>query len=104
MAGGGFVVEPKKIVLGIRPEHIVLTDAGHKGAVPAKVDVSEMMGSSVHLHLDCDGKDVIAIVQTQEIHEVYKDGFPVGREVSFAFDGNVVHMFSKEGTEKNLEF
>lgn len=96
-------VESQRITLGVRPEHLVITAPG-TNTLSGTVDVSEMMGSSVHLHLDCDGKDVIAIVQTQEVHEVYKDGFSVGRAVSFAFDGNVVHMFSKEGTEKNLEF
>jgi len=96
-------VEPQRITLGVRPEHLVITAPG-KDTLSGTVDVSEMMGSSVHLHLDCNGKDVIAIVQTQEVHEVYRDGFSVGRKVSFAFDGNVVHLFSKEGTEKNLEF
>ena len=48
------------VTLGIRPEHISLSDDG----IRAKVDVSEMMGSSVHLHLDVDGRDAVVIVPT----------------------------------------
>ena len=40
-------VQSQEVTLGIRPEHTELADKG----VPAKVDVSEMMGSSVHLHV-----------------------------------------------------
>ncbi len=75
---------------------------GHLHGIWANI-VGALMGT-ITPFCACNGKDVIAIVQTQEVHEVYKDGFPVGRKVSFAFDGNVVHLFSKEGTEKNLEF
>ena len=40
-------VESQEVILGVRPEHTNIADKG----VSAKVDVSEMMGSSVHLHV-----------------------------------------------------
>ena len=89
-------VESQKVTLGIRPEHTTLTDKGIK----AKVDVSEMMGSSVHLHVSAEGKDVIIIVPTTELSG---DSFKMGDDVCFTFSGNVAHVFSKE-TEKNLEW
>ena len=58
-----------------------------------------MMGSSVHLHVTAEGKDVIIIVPTLDMKEHYS----MGDAVSFSFDGNVAHVFSKE-TEKNLEW
>ena len=88
-------VEAQDITLGVRPEHTVLGDEG----VDAKVDVSEMMGSSVHLHVTAEGKDVIIIVPTIDM----KANFAMGQNVKFGFDGNVAHVFSKE-TEKNLEW
>ena len=88
-------VEPQDITLGVRPEHTVLGEQG----VDARVDVSEMMGSSVHLHVTAEGKDVIIIVPTID----GKASFSMGEQVKFAFDGNVAHVFSKE-TEKNLEW
>ena len=51
-------VQSQPVTLGVRPEH---TDVADKG-ISARVDVSEMMGSSVHLHVNADGRDVIIIV------------------------------------------
>ena len=89
-------VQSQDVTLGIRPEHTDLADKG----VAAKVDVSEMMGSSVHLHVTAEGKDVIIIVPTTEL---VSDQFKMGQQVHFTFSGNVAHVFSKE-TEKNLEW
>ena len=89
-------VQSQDVILGIRPEHTELADKG----VPAKIDVSEMMGSSVHLHVSAEGKDVIIIVPTTEM---LSDAFKMGQQVHFTFNGAVAHVFSKE-TEKNLEF
>ena len=88
-------VQSQPITLGVRPEH---TDLAADG-VPARVDVSEMMGSSVHLHVNADGRDVIIIVPTTDM----KGNFHIGDMLHFTFQGNVAHVFSKE-TDKNLEF
>ena len=88
-------VQSQAVTLGVRPE---ISDAAGKG-VAAKVDVAEMMGSSVHLHLSAEGKDVIVIVPTIDL----KDSFKQGDTVHFNFSGNVAHVFSKE-TDKNLEW
>ncbi len=88
-------VQSQAITLGVRPEH---TDVSDKG-IAARVDVSEMMGSSVHLHVNADGRDVIIIVPTIDM----KGNYNIGDTVHFTFDGKVAHVFSKE-TDKNLEF
>ena len=88
-------VQSQDVTLGVRPEH---TDLAGEG-IPATVDVSEMMGSSVHLHVTAEGRDVIIIVPTTDT----LSGFRHGDTVHFRFAGNVAHVFSKE-TEKNLEF
>ena len=88
-------VQSQPVTLGVRPEHTDLSETG----VPATVDVAEMMGSSVHLHVNADGKDVIIIVPTIEMKGNYK----IGDKLHFTFQGNVAHVFSKE-TDKNLEF
>jgi len=88
-------VQSQPITLGVRPEHTHISASG----IPAKVDVSEMMGSSVHLHVDADGRDVIIIVPTLDMESNYS----YGDLVHFTFAGNVAHVFSKE-TDKNLEF
>ena len=88
-------VAEQEVLLGVRPDHLTLCENGIKG----KVDVSEMMGSSVHVHVTAAGKDVIIIVPTNGAEAA----FPMGSEVNMTFGGNVAHVFSKE-TEKNLEW
>lgn len=87
-------VPEQDVILGVRPDNMTVSETG----IPGKVDVSELMGSSYHLHLTVGGKDVIAIVPTNGRTTAY-----AGREIRLTFDGNVCHVFSKE-TEKNLEF
>ena len=87
-------VEEQDVILGVRPDHILLGDEGIKGIV----DVSELMGPSCHLHLSVKDKDVIAIVPTEGKQVDY-----MNKEVSLSFNGSVCHVFSKED-QKNLEF
>ena len=88
-------VAEQEVTLGVRPEHIVLSDSG----IAAKVDVSEMMGSSVHLHLSAEDNDVIVIVPTTGGSSLY----PMGSELKLTFNGNVAHVFDK-ATGNNLEW
>jgi len=88
-------VQSQDVTLGVRPEHTDVSDSG----IAAQVEVAEMMGSSVHLHVNADGHDVIIIVPTLKMKENYQ----IGDTVHFSFKGNVAHVFSKE-TEKNLEY
>jgi multiple sugar transport system ATP-binding protein len=89
------------ITAGVRPEHISLVAGGTEGSIKASADVSEMMGSSTHLHVSVRGKDVVIIQPVVSLQEEYRSGFPHGREIRFTFGGNVVHLFSRE-TGANL--
>ena len=91
-------VEPQDIVLGVRPEHIELASEG----VDAKVDVSEMMGSSVHLHVTAMGRDVVLVVSTMNMTGAEVAALTGGANVKFNFAGHVCHVFNKE-TGINLE-
>ena len=91
-------VPAQNITLGVRPEHISLAAAG----VPATIDVSEMMGSSVHLHVNASGKDVVIVVSTMNMTGAEVAALSMGTAVNFAFGGNVCHVFNKE-TGINLE-
>ena len=91
-------VEPQDIVLGVRPEHIELASEG----VDAKVDVSEMMGSSVHLHVTAMGRDVVLVVSTMNMTGAEVAALTSGANVKFSFAGHVCHVFNKE-TGINLE-
>ena len=91
-------IKPQKVVVGARPEHITL-DEKAGSMIEGVVDVTEMMGSSVHLHVNVNGKDCISIAPRLELGG---GGLAVGSTVRFPFAPNAVHVFDPE-TEKNLE-
>ena len=92
--------EAQDITLGIRPDHITLCEGG-AAAIDATVDVTELMGSTIHMHVNINGKDAIVILPTIDLSSEQKNGFNYGAKIQVTFGGNVVHMFSKD-TDKNL--
>ena len=94
-------VQSQTITLGVRPEHLTLgvTDGPR---LEGTVDVSEMMGSTVHLHMTSLGQDVIAVVNMMEEGNGHAANYRLGDKVEYTFPTSVIHMFSKE-TSKNLE-
>jgi multiple sugar transport system ATP-binding protein len=91
-------VREQEVLLGVRPEHISLQDSG----VEAVIDVSEMMGSSVHLHVTAAGKDVVIVVSTVNMTSAETAALRRGCAVKFRFGGNNCHVFDRE-TGINLE-
>ena len=92
-------VQPQAITLGVRPEHITLEGDASR-MLTGKVDVSEMMGSAVHLHVNVLGKDAIIIVQTMDLKD--QSALTMGKDISFTFPAEMVHLFDKS-TTMNLE-
>ena len=94
-------VQSQTITLGVRPEHLTLgvTDGPR---LEGTVDVSEMMGSTVHLHMTSLGQDVIAVVNMMEEGNGHAANYRLGDKVDYSVPTSVIHMFSKE-TSKNLE-
>ena len=95
-------VAPQAITLGVRPEHIALMGDGTQ-MIHGTVDVSEMMGSAVHLHVTACGRDTIIIVQTMDLRGPNQVNYTTGNPIAFTFGGNVVHLFDPK-TGENLEF
>ena len=86
---------PSDVIVGVRPVHVHLADNG----IDATVDVSELMGSELHLHVNSAGKDVVIVVPTTDIDI---DSVHGGHKaVKYSFRPDLMHFFDKE-TEKNL--
>lgn len=92
LAGQG--VGPRPVTIGVRPERIKL-DRQKERALKGTVVAREMMGSTVHLHLQTDGGQTVILARSME--EECGDNEParVGSAVSFSFDGDAAHLFSK---------
>ena len=93
-------VQPQRITLGVRPNHISLCPAGQ--GLTATMDVSEMMCGEVHLHVTCAGRDVVIVVPTMDLQGDRTELFARGTQINFTFNGSVCHLFGED--EKNLEF
>lgn len=94
-------VQSRTVKVGIRPEHLRLTETGNTGALTGKIDVCERMGGEVHLHLTVSGKDVILKVPAVDLTEEQQNGVSYGSDIGFAFLNNYIHLFDPE-TENNL--
>ena len=75
--------------------HVHLSDDG----IDATVDVSELMGSELHLHVNSNGKDVVIVVPTTDIDVGAVHGGH--KPVKYSFRPELMHFFDKE-TEKNI--
>ena len=91
---------PCSVLLGVRPEHIVVTSQDAKDSIKAKVDVSEMMGSEMYLHVAVNEQDVVIRVQISDVNSY---AFERGRDnyLGFTIPEPAIHLFDVE-TEKNM--
>ena len=86
--------ESRTVTVGVRPVHVTVGDKG----IDAQIDVSELMGSELHLHMTAGGKDVVAVVQTANLAA---NAYARHTAVRFSFEPRLIHLFDPE-TEKNL--
>ena len=97
-------VEGGEILLGVRPEHIVLAKEQGEHAIPVTLEVNEMMGSELHLHVYTeDGTRLIVRIPTIDLTPQQREGMVSGAKLYVTFEGKVMHFFDPE-TEKNLLF
>ena len=86
--------EPEKeIILGVRPEHIELTEGD---GVKAQVTISEMMGSEMHVHAEVGEKGLIIRVPVIGLTQSIAEAINGGGEVMFTFKPEVMHIFDEE--------
>lgn len=92
-------VTQKKIIVGVRPEHL---EWCKDSTIFGTVDVSEMMGSEVHLHVSVQGKDVVMRVAITDLPEQFQHNtIPANTKIGLKIPGNLVHLFDQE-TGENL--
>ncbi len=95
-------VGSRDIVLGVRPEHITLTDKNDSQAIACTIQVNEMMGSELHLHVLVDNGDrLIVRIPTVSLTDEQRRGLVSGATMYITFEGKVMHFFNPE-TEQNL--
>ncbi len=95
-------VDSREIVLGVRPEHITLADKNDPAAIGCTIQVNEMMGSELHLHVVVDGGDKLIVrIPTVSLTDEERARLVYGEKMYITFEGKVMHFFNPE-TEQNI--
>ena len=93
-----------EIILGVRPEHTAVLFAPADNAIPCTINVNEMMGSELHLHLTSQNDDQIIVRQpTVDLTAEQRAQLTYGSKLYISFPAKVMHLFDPQ-TEKNLIF
>ena len=94
-------VDGRSVVLGVRPEHITLSQPGPH-AIPCTIIVNEMMGSELHIHAETeDGAQLVVRVPTLGLRRQERAELVNGAKIHVSFPGEVMHLFDPE-TQRNL--
>ena len=95
-------ISSKDIVLGVRPEHITLSEKSNPSAIPCTIQVNEMMGSELHLHVLVEGGDKLIVrIPTVSLTDAERSNLVSGSTIYISFEGKVMHFFDPT-TERNL--
>jgi multiple sugar transport system ATP-binding protein len=83
----------KDVIMGIRPEDIYnpafLPPGIHSAPIETKVDVTELMGNEIFLHLVSGEHNIVARVDP-------RTNFQIGEKVQVAFNMDKCHLFDPE--------
>ena len=95
-------VGSREVLLGIRPEHLTLTDKNDPAAIPCTIQVNEMMGSELHLHVNtATGDRLIVRIPTVTLSDEQRKDMVYGKTIYVTFEGKVMHFFDPQ-SEQNL--
>ena len=89
----------KEITAGVRPEQILLADKDEEGALQGTVEVTELMGSTEHVHVTAPDGQFVLIIPVVDLEA--KGALKAGDPIWFKFEKNATHLFDKV-SGKNL--
>ena len=92
----------RKVILGVRPEHVRLAAGPGPENFHAVIEVNEMMGFEYHLHVVTDdGTKLIVRIPTLDLSEEQRAGMVADGELYLTFGATAMHFFDPE-KETNL--
>jgi len=90
------------IILGVRPEHTTVLFDKAENAIECRIDVNEMMGSELHLHLSSAHDDKIIVrLPTVDLTNEQRQSLSYGNKLFITFPAKVMHLFDPQ-TERSL--
>ncbi len=95
-------VGSQEIILGVRPEHTAVLFDSTENAIECTINVNEMMGSELHLHLTSMNDDKIIVrLPTVDLTKEQRASLAYGNKLYITFPAKVMQLFDP-ATEKSL--
>ncbi len=82
------------VLVGVRPDDLKLQQGT---GIPVRVEVVEMTGNALHLHVSFQGEELILILSTKEVQGDLQTAFTPGDMLFLGFDPAAIHMFDENG-------
>ena len=98
-SGDGFTVKTEDMNVALAPEQILLADKDEEGALQGTVEVTELMGSTEHVHVTAPDGQFVLIIPVVDLEA--KGALKAGDTIWFKFEKNATHLFDKV-SGKNL--
>jgi multiple sugar transport system ATP-binding protein len=92
LPGGTKAKVGQKAILGLRPNDLAPSSTGE---ISGKLMLTETTGAEVHLHLDVDGRDIVAVSNRA-------GRAAIGTHMAFTVAPNAIHLFDRE-TELRID-
>ncbi|MEG0751898.1 MAG: sn-glycerol-3-phosphate ABC transporter ATP-binding protein UgpC [Oscillospiraceae bacterium] len=93
-------IESRELILGIRPENLTIADKDDGGAVIATVELSELMGGEICVHLTACERECVMSIATDSA-ALKHGGFQDKDEIAITFSALRAQLFDPK-TQENL--
>jgi ABC-type sugar transport system ATPase subunit len=80
-----------RLAVGVRPQHVTLGEG--EAGIPARVRLSEALGSETVVHADIGGQKMLAVIPGQQ-------RLAAGDRVRLSFAGAPLHVFGEDGLRR----
>ncbi len=83
------------VTMGVRPEQIKICKPSDDGAVTGQIEVTELMGSTVHVHVTTPDGNFVLVIPANDL-EGEGGTLAAGDSISFKLDAETIHVFDKQ--------
>ncbi len=83
------------VTMGVRPEQIKICKPSDAGAVTGQIEVTELMGSTVHVHVTTPDGNFVLVIPANDL-EGEGGTLAAGDSISFKLDAETIHVFDKQ--------
>lgn len=93
-----------EVVIGFRPEHTSVYWNRVDNAICSSVEISEMMGSEMQIHVKMKSFDVVLRVPILSVPKNFREGIPTGTRVYFRISKEYLRLFDVESGDNIIKY